>query len=280
MSKINIIQHGMDGVGHQLHGLFSCLILHNIRNYYFDGYAFIKKRFYFQHLSKVEMDVSKRYMIDIVINFIKKYKIKEKKYNKYIHSHEVYQIPKNTDENILYGLDNAYYFDRLDLNEEENEIHNKNIDIVRELFKSKNLPECRLNEKNIVIHIRKGDALITGRGESLMTYEKQIIKLLEVFFKKYNDYTYYIHSDGNIDNIIEILKLSEKKYFFYDKRSEIMNLISDFINAKIFVSSNSGLSKVCSFIGNKELIIINDDNKHSMPKNSYKISEYLENTNY
>ena len=279
MSKINIIQHGMDGVGHQLHGLFSCLILHNIRNYYFDGYAFIKKRFYFQHLSKVEMDECKKYMVDIVINFIKKYEIKEKKYNKYIHSHEVYKIPKNTDENILYGLDNAYYFDRLDLNEEEKEIHNKNIDIVGELFKSKNLPECRLNEKNIVIHIRKGDALITGRGKSLMAYEKQMIKLLEVFFKKYNDYTYYIHSDGNIDNIIEVLKKSEKKYFFYDKRSEIMNLISDFINAKIFVSSNSGLSKVCSFIGKKELIIINDDNKHSMPNNTYRISEYLENAN-
>ena len=104
--------------------------------------------------------------------------------------------------------------------------------------------------------------------------------MLEVFFKKYNDYTYYIHSDGNIDNIIEVLNISEKKYFFYDKRSEIMNLISDFINAKIFVSSNSGLSKVCSFIGKKELIIINDDNKHSMPNNTYRISEYLENANY
>ena len=69
------------------------------------------------------------------------------------------------------------FFDRLDLNEEEKEIHNKNIDIVGELFKSKNLPECRLNEKNIVIHIRKGDALITGRGDSLMIYEKQIIKI-------------------------------------------------------------------------------------------------------
>ena len=52
MSKINIIQHGMDGLGHQLHGLFSCLILHNIRNYYFDGYAFIKKYFIFNIYQK------------------------------------------------------------------------------------------------------------------------------------------------------------------------------------------------------------------------------------
>ena len=36
MTKINIIQHGTDGMGHQLHGLLSCLALHNIDKYYFD----------------------------------------------------------------------------------------------------------------------------------------------------------------------------------------------------------------------------------------------------
>ena len=47
MEKIFVIQHGTDGMGHQLHGLLSCLALHNVKNYYFDGYAFINKRFSF-----------------------------------------------------------------------------------------------------------------------------------------------------------------------------------------------------------------------------------------
>ena len=44
MNNIAIIQHGVDGMGHQLLGLLSCLALHNVGNYYFDGYAFINKK--------------------------------------------------------------------------------------------------------------------------------------------------------------------------------------------------------------------------------------------
>ena len=55
ISKINIIQHGTDGMGHQLHGLLSCLALHNINNYYFDGYIFIKKQT--PHVTSLEIIV-------------------------------------------------------------------------------------------------------------------------------------------------------------------------------------------------------------------------------
>ena len=41
---IHFVQHGSDGFGHQLHGLFSSLILNDIRNYHFDAYSFIKKK--------------------------------------------------------------------------------------------------------------------------------------------------------------------------------------------------------------------------------------------
>ena len=58
-----------------------------------------------------------------------------------------------------------------------------------------------------------------------------------------------------------------------------MNIISHFIYAKIFVCDNSALSKVCCFLGNKELTIINDDNKHSMPLDVIKISDYINNQN-
>jgi hypothetical protein len=272
---INIIQHGSDGLGHQLHGLFSCLILHNVGNYRFSGYDFTKKPFKFQHLSQNEEQLCKLYLIEIVELFIAKYNIIPKKFKGYIHSHEVYKIPDNSDENILYGLDNAYYFDRIILTPDERIVHSENIINMAPLFINKYLPSNRLPEKNIVIHIRLGDALTTGRGESINNYNKALMKLLDILINKYIDYEYYFHTDGNIDFILDKLKEKNVKYTLSEKNTPILNVISDLIHSKILICGNSGLSKVCSFLGNKELIVINDDNKHSMPQITHKISDYI-----
>jgi hypothetical protein len=272
---IHIIQHGRDGLGHQLHGLFSCLILHNIRNYRFSGYDFIKKSFKFQHLSSIEEEQCKLYLSEIVQLFIQKYNISNRKFNSYIHSHELYKIPEKYDENILYGLDNAYYFDRINLTTDERVLHSENICNMRPFFINKYLPSNRLPNNNIVIHIRLGDALTTGRGESINNYNKALVKLIDIFINKYNDYEYYFHTDGNIDFILDKLNRKNIKYILSEKNTPILNVISDLIYSKILICGNSGLSKVCSFLGNKELIVINDDNKHSMPTITCKISDYI-----
>ena len=272
---INIIQHGRDGLGHQLHGLFSCLILHNVRNYRFSGYDFIKKPFKFQHLSPIEQQQCKLYLSEVVQLFIKKYEISNRKFNGYIHSHEVYKIPENSDENILYGLDNAYYFDRIHLTCVEKLLHNKNICDMAPLFINKYLPPKQLHENNIVVHVRMGDALTSGRGESINNYNKALIKLIDILINKYIDYEYYFHTDGNIDFILDKLKGKNIKYTLSEKHTPILNVISDLIHSKILICGNSGLSKVCSFLGNKELVVINDDNKHSMPTITRKISDYI-----
>lgn len=277
MKKVNIIQHGTDGFGHQLYGLFSCLLLHNVKHYHFDGFSFIKKPFKFEHLTNEQELQCKQYMTEIAQLFIEKFKVEtnNKPYGKYIHSHEVYKIPNDFNENFLYGLDNAYYFNRIQLNETERQLHSKNIANIKPLFVNKYLPENRLDKNNIVIHIRMGDALTTGRGQSIYRYNEQICKLLKIFKHKYKNYTYYLHSDGNIDNIIQILKDTNEKFILSKKLTPILNVISDFIHSNIFICGNSGLSKVCSFLGNKELIITNDDNKHSMPDDCIKITDYI-----
>lgn len=273
---INIIQHGSDGLGHQLHGLFSCLILHNVGNYRFSGYDFIKKPFQFEHLSQNEEQLCKLYLIEIVELFIAKYiNVIPKKFKKYIHSHEVYKIPDDPDEKILYGLDNAYYFDRIPLTSDQKIVHSKNIRDMAPLFINKYLPSDRLPEKNIVIHVRLGDALTSGRGESINNYNNMLMKLLDILINKYIDYEYYFHTDGSIDFILDKLKGKNVKYTLSNKNTPILNVISDLIYSKILICGNSALSKVCSFLGNKELIIINDDNKHSMPQITYKISDYI-----
>ena len=274
---INIIQHSEDGFGHQLHGLFSCLILHNIKNYNFDGYTFINKKFKFDHLTLEEGEKCKMYLIEIVKLFIEKNNIQQKKYNSFIYSHEIYNILDNYDENKLYGLDNAYYFDRIKLNDVESKEHYNNIDKINPLFINKYLPQNQLKKNNIVFHFRLGDAMTSGRGNSINNYNTLIIKLIDILIHKYKNYTYYMHTDGDIKFIENKLNENNLEYFILKKNTPILNVLSDFIYSNIFICGNSGLSKVCSFLGQKELIIINDDNKHSMPLiNIHSISNYIE----
>ena len=52
------------------------------------------------------------------------------------------------------------------------------------LFINKYLPPKQLPDNNIVIHIRMGDALTTGRGESINNYNKALIKLIDIIENK------------------------------------------------------------------------------------------------
>ena len=271
---INFIQHGVDGLGHQLHGLLSSIIMHNIKDFYFNGHAFLKKPFQFDHLNNEGKQVATNYMKEIVTLFIDKYGIKEQIITNHVHAHEIYHIPKNYNEHTLYSIDNAYYFDRIGLNNEEIELHNKNIKDMRSLFINELLPDNRLIDNSIVIHIRLGDALRCDRKSDVLNHYDKVCNLIVKLKTKYIDYTYYIHSDGDVNKLENIMKENQLKYELCNKNTDIMNVLSDFIHCKILVCGNSALSKVCSFITDKELLIIPDENRHSMPSTAIKISDF------
>lgn len=65
------------------------MILHNIQNYYFDGYAYLYKKSKFQHL-----DEKDRYLKSAVKKFIEYFDLKFVNYKKYDFVHEIYKIPK------------------------------------------------------------------------------------------------------------------------------------------------------------------------------------------
>ncbi len=270
----NIIQHGTDGFGHQLHGLFSTLILHNIKNYNFRGDIFVNKNFNFQHVSNDERLVLKKYMIEAINNFIKENTINNVKINKHIHSHEIYKIPHNYDKNTLYSIDNAYYFETIGLSEEEKIMHNNNINKFKKYFIENNfLPKNRLEKNNIVIHIRLGDALHDGRRNELLDFNKKVIKLLDKLVIDFPNYTIYIHSNGNP----KFIDKNKYKFIFYPESTPLMHVFSDLIHAKILVCGSSALSKISTFLGYHEKIIIPDDTRHSMPKNCIKMTTYINN---
>lgn len=205
MKKIAIIQHGIDGMGHQLHGLLSCLALHNVDNYYFDGYAFINKKFSFQHINQKNSINVMLYFIEIVKEFIKVNNQVKRNYKKLIHSHEVYKIPNNYNSDTLYSLDNSYYFDKIPINKSQYEKYIINIEKIKSLFINEKLPQNRLSEKNVVIHLRQGDAITSSRGKTINNYNKKIVNILPKIINNFKDYIFYIHTDGNADFVTNIL---------------------------------------------------------------------------
>ena len=267
----NIIQHGTDGFGHQLYGLFTTLILHNIKNYNFRGDLFINKKFNFGHVTEKEGEELKIYMIESITNFIKDNKINKEIINKHIHSHEIYKIPESYDINTVYSIDNAYYFEKIGLSNDDKIIHNNNINKFKKYFvDNKFLPENRLQNKNIVIHLRLGDAMNYGSWANEINENNiKIYKVCNILKGKYPDHTIYVHSNGNPDF------LNEFQYTFFDKNTPILHFMSDVINADILVCSPSALSKVATFLTKAQTIIIPDDTKQSVPENCIKISDFI-----
>ena len=272
---VAITQFGSDGFGHQLHGLFTCLTLHGIRDYYFDGYMYINHHFSFEHISADEAILVKEYLIECIKEFIKEYNLTRINYNNYTFSHEIYHIPQHNNQETLYGLDNVFFFDKIypRLNNEEQMKHVENINTMKNFFINDYLPPKRLVNNNIVVHIRLGDAADRFNNQK---YISQILELIELLNVKYPQHTYYIHTDGNVNFMGEKLSSLNINYSIYNKNTKILQVLSDFIHSKIFICGISSLSSAASFLGNKELIIHDDYLDHSMKKeNVYKISDYI-----
>jgi len=275
-SKTCIIQHGVDGFGHQLHGLFSTLILHNVRDFYFDGDAYCKKWFVFQHISEDESCIMKEYLMECMRGFTTYFNQSPIAYDSLEHVHEVYNIPQphatvnvpQPHAAILYSLDNAYYFDKIGLSQEEKTKHAENICHFKSFFKTKHLTN-RLDSNNIVIHVRLGDAMAAGRGNSILMYNSKMNLLLDKLSAKYPNHTIYLHSDGTPDF------LKDCSYVFFGKTTPLIDVLSDLIHSKILVCGDSSLSQVSAFLGDHELVIVGDDTAVSIPSNAQKISEYL-----
>lgn len=276
MDDCFIIQHGIDGFGHQLYGLFTLLILHGVMNYKFDGHAFINKKFQYQHIhGKVANDVME-YTKEAIRSFI----ISE---NQSFINRKLIQMPShNMNDKFLksntlttYHLDNCFIFDTSSLSEENSKRYYQNIKTYKDFFINRKLPSSSLEKNNIVIHIRQGDAMHTERRKSLVDYNSSLIKLVTKLNIKYPNHVYYIHSDGNVNFLTKKLEELGVKYIFKPKNTHILEVLSDFTYSKIFVCGNSALSKVACFFGEKELTLIHDDNNLLVPENIIKISDYM-----
>jgi hypothetical protein len=274
MSK-HIYQQGRDGLGHQLEGLFTCMIMHNVDNFYFDGVVFHDKKFVFQHVNSEKGKRLKNYLQAVINLFINDNTRTKIEYKSEIRSHEIWNIPQLFDPNILYSLDNNFFFERLYFkNSETKSLILSNIQKIKPLFINSLLPPNRLKTNSIVFHVRLGDAM-PARGSLIRNYIKQFEKLLKKFQNVYPDYSYIIHSDGDVKNILQYFPAQT---ILFDKTTCVLDTLSDFIYADILVCGISSLSIVSSYLGNKQLVIVHDEiDRIPTIENVYKISHFLEN---
>jgi FkbM family methyltransferase len=261
----NIIQDSKDGLGHQLYGLFSLIILEGCKKdnmiYKFDGHSFKNKVFQIEHQSS-----GIEYMKEIADKFNHYTGRTEKKYSSIQHAHEIYKIPQPCDQNVLYSLDNAYYFKKVNLDNEQEKKRDQNILNFRDFFINDNLPPKRHSGKIIVIHTRLGDSVNRdGNKDS----RKDLLLLVREIESDFPEYTIHIHSDGNPKF------LKGTKRVFHSKETPVMDVISDMIHADILICGVSSLSYFCSFLSRGELILVPDGIPHSVPKNSITFSQYL-----
>lgn len=112
-----------------------------------------------------------------------------------------------------------------------------------------------------------------GRGSLIRNYIKQFEKLLKKFQNIYPDYNYIVHSDGDVK---DILKYFPSQTTLFDKKTHVLDTLSDFVYADILVCGISSLSLVSSYLGNKQLVIIHDkEDRIPTIENVYKISQFL-----
>lgn len=242
-----IFQNGQDGFGHQLHGLHSLLALHGIDGYTFDSLRYINKDFEFDHFDYTSFPN----LVDFLKSGVNKYF--ENNHIQYeadyvIHPHEMIH-EKDYMSDYVYSYDNG--FPLIDKYLNDKRVLN-NIEKLKKSFNSYK------NQKDMIcVHLRLGDALLTkARIKKLLLYTIKALLLVNKINKK-NNYDVIIHTDGDNKILNIILKLFRiYNYHLYDKNTDILSVLDDMMNSKIFVSSVSSLSTVATSLGSQEVVYV------------------------
>lgn len=233
----NVIQYGEDGFGHQLEGIMGVLGLHFCGkiNYVFN----YNRRYKYQHSNIDEKCI--HYMKYAIEKLLIKYP-STKEFNNRKHKHEVWKIPKNFDENVVYSIDNAFFEPTEQLVQSQEifkEIYRKNPFLPTPSYQ-KNVN----NEKVVVCHVRLGDA-VSRQKELQIQY-----KVISYYQENFPDYKIIIHTNGNVpfeetNNII-----------IKNKNTHVLQVLSDFIHADILIIAESSLSIAATWLCDEKTEII------------------------
>ncbi len=279
--KVKICQYGVDGFGHQLEGTLRLLSLslNNKADYQYN----YNKNYIFEH-KNFEIDKLKQYMVRGLKNISNKTKefdteIEEKKFNIILREQRTFDEILKNDKNVE---DTIYCYDGVSSNipynlppnfEPTNEIE-KSLSKLREVFVEKNsyLPKKSYDDKliNVCCHIRLGDAV----GQRILDTNNLFNIIKE--FQKYNKYRVIIHTDGDVEHLQCVNTI------IYDLKTDVLQVLSDFIHADILVMNFSSLSIAAHLLADNRQNVICPTNagptfKHRILNKCITITSVLNN---
>ena len=253
--KIKICQHGTDGFGHQLEGMLRLLSLsiNNKADYQYN----YKKKYTFEH-SNFEIEKLTKYLseaLKIISNKTNESdtEVKEEKQNIIIREQRTFDDILKNDKNVENTI---YCYDGVSSNKQnvlppnfESSIEiEKSLPTLREAFVKKNiyLPQKSYDNKliNVCCHIRLGDAI----GQRILDNEN-LFKVIKEF-QKYNKYRVIIHSDGDVK------KLECENTIIYNSKTDVLQVLSDFIYSDILIINYSSLSIAAHLLGDNNQNVI------------------------
>jgi hypothetical protein len=252
--KIKICQYGTDGFGHQLEGMLRLLSLslNNKAEYQYN----YDKKYIFEH-TNFEIDKLKQYLKEALKIISNKNDIenddKLNNFNIILREQRQFDDILNQDTNIENTI---YFYDGVSSNipnklppnfEQIHEIE-KTLPKLREAFVEKNiyLPHKSYDNKfiNVCCHIRLGDAI----GQRILDNE-HLFKVIKEF-QKYNKYRVIIHTDGDVNH------LQSDNTIIYNSKTDVLQVLSDFIYADILVINYSSLSIAAHLLANNKQNVI------------------------
>jgi len=253
--KVKIFQGGSDGFGHQLEGMLRLLSLslNNKADYQYN----YNKKYTFEHSNFNVIDLIKYISsaLKILDNLVGKTNNKKSELNYNIIFNEMRTFDEIISQDINYRK-NIYLYDGVGFGnalppnfEPKTEVE-KTLPILRKAFveENENLPKPSYDNKfiNVCVHLRMGDAV----GTRVLDNE-ELCKVVK-YFQKYNDkYRIIVHSDGNVN------ELSYENTIINDCKTDVLQILSDFIYADILIMNYSGLSISAHLLAKSQQIVIN-----------------------
>jgi hypothetical protein len=252
-TKVKIFQGGTDGFGHQLEGTLRLLSLsiNNKAEYqynYSKNYSFEHKNYNFtsliNYISEGLKFLSTR-DIHTASDSIGQYNIMDGRCR-------TFDDITNNDidyQNTIYYYDGVGAGDRLPPNFEAAAEVKRSLPLLREAFVLNNseLPKPSYDNTyiNVCCHIRLGDA----QGTRTLDTES-LFKVVKYYQSMNNEYRIIIHSDGDVSS------LAHENTIIYDKNTDVMQVLSDFIYTDILIMNYSSLSIAAHYLADNNQKVI------------------------
>ena len=251
--KVKICHYGTDGFGHQLEGMLRLLSLsiNNKAAYQYNS----RKEYRFEH-TNFKIDNLTQYLTEALkIISGKETDDKEDKETLNIVSKEqrLFEQILKTDKNIentIYCYDGvcSNIPNKLPANFEYINELEKSLPILRKAFVEKNihLPKKSYDDKliNVCCHIRLGDAV----GQRVLDTDNLFNVIKE--FQKYSKYRIIIHTDGDVTH------LQHNNTIINDSKTDVLQVLSDFIYADILCMNYSSLSVAAHLLADTKQNVI------------------------